>query len=40
MLDQVYVAAMNCRTKGAQQIPQAERNAKIQFLLDAAYHAT
>jgi hypothetical protein len=40
MLDQVFVATMNCRTKGSQQLPQAERESKVQFLLDAAYSAT
>lgn len=40
MLDQVFVATMNCRTKGAQQLARAERDSKVQFLLDAAYSAT
>ncbi len=40
ILDQVFVATMNCRTEGAQQIAQSERNSKVQFLLDAAYAAT
>lgn len=40
MLDQVFVATMNCRTEGAQQIPEPERNSKVKFLLDAAYSAT
>ena len=40
MLDQVFVATMNCRTQGAQQLEPAERDSKIQFLLDAAYSAT
>lgn len=40
MLDQVFVATMNCRTEGAQQIPQSERDSKVRFLLDAAYSAT
>ena len=39
-VDQVFVATMNCRTKGAQQMSQAERDSKVQFLLDAAYSAT
>jgi hypothetical protein len=40
LLDQVFVATMNCRSKGAQQLSQAERDSKVQFLLDAAYSAT
>jgi hypothetical protein len=40
MLDQVFVATMNCRSEGARQIPQSERDSKVQFLLDAAYSAT
>jgi hypothetical protein len=40
MLDQVFVATMNCRTEGAQLIPEPERNSKVKFLLDAAYSAT
>ena len=40
MLDQVFVATINCRTEGAQQLERAERDSKIQFLLNAAYSAT